>query len=99
MILSVACNCASSVACTVSCLRTSYSARLRSSVSTLDPYHLTISPLAFLNASFWCHIQRYDRQVVRIRSEEHTSELQSHLNLLSRLLLEKTQISSHLSLP
>src|SRR5260370_6840679 len=25
----------------------------------------------------------------RVRSEEHTSELQSHLNLVSRLLLEK----------
>src|SRR5260370_8550063 len=25
----------------------------------------------------------------RLRSEEHTSELQSHLNLVSRLLLEK----------
>src|SRR5260370_31507120 len=28
-------------------------------------------------------------QVVIIRSEEHTSELQSHLNLVCRLLLEK----------
>src|SRR5260370_25246542 len=27
--------------------------------------------------------------VARIRSEEHTSELQSHLNLVCRLLLEK----------
>src|SRR5260370_15255196 len=27
--------------------------------------------------------------VLRIRSEEHTSELQSHLNLVCRLLLEK----------
>src|SRR5260370_12725410 len=26
---------------------------------------------------------------VRVRSEEHTSELQSHLNLVCRLLLEK----------
>src|SRR4029434_11314748 len=26
-----------------------------------------------------------------VRSEEHTSELQSHLNLVCRLLLEKTQ--------
>src|SRR5260370_14268846 len=35
-----------------------------------------------------------------IRSEEHTSELQSHLNLVCRLLLEKkkpthTQMSAH----
>src|SRR5207237_10822763 len=28
----------------------------------------------------------------RLRSEEHTSELQSHLNLVCRLLLEKTNI-------
>src|SRR5260370_28835213 len=31
-----------------------------------------------------------------IRSEEHTSELQSHLNLVCRLLLEKKKISSYL---
>src|SRR5260370_29756200 len=28
-------------------------------------------------------------EIVRLRSEEHTSELQSHLNLVCRLLLEK----------
>ena len=27
----------------------------------------------------------------KVRSEEHTSELQSHLNLVCRLLLEKTK--------
>src|SRR5260370_22952833 len=31
------------------------------------------------------------------RSEEHTSELQSHLNLVCRLLLEKKKTSNHLS--
>src|SRR5260370_26456917 len=30
-----------------------------------------------------------DRQPMQLRSEEHTSELQSHLNLVCRLLLEK----------
>src|SRR5260370_21462781 len=30
-----------------------------------------------------------ERQRGRVRSEEHTSELQSHLNLVCRLLLEK----------
>src|SRR5260370_5036408 len=30
-----------------------------------------------------------DVRVVEVRSEEHTSELQSHLNLVCRLLLEK----------
>src|SRR5690242_20997204 len=32
--------------------------------------------------------RRLDRSVV-VRSEEHTSELQSHVNLVCRLLLEK----------
>src|SRR5690242_21610500 len=31
---------------------------------------------------------------VRARSEEHTSELQSHVNLVCRLLLEKKKFSS-----
>src|SRR5260370_18564048 len=31
----------------------------------------------------------------RPRSEEHTSELQSHLNLVCRLLLEKKKITCH----
>src|SRR5260370_14229713 len=31
----------------------------------------------------------------RARSEEHTSELQSHLNLVCRLLLEKKKSSPH----
>src|SRR5260370_30024817 len=31
---------------------------------------------------------------LRLRSEEHTSELQSHLNLVCRLLLEKKKTSS-----
>src|SRR5260370_5003152 len=33
-----------------------------------------------------------ERPVVHARSEEHTSELQSHLNLVCRLLLEKKKI-------
>src|SRR5260370_14359658 len=38
------------------------------------------------NIFFHGHV-REERQ--RLRSEEHTSELQSHLNLVCRLLLEK----------
>src|SRR5260370_8728660 len=34
------------------------------------------------------------RPAVPHRSEEHTSELQSHLNFVSRLLLEKKQITA-----
>src|SRR5260370_25243836 len=36
---------------------------------------------------YWRPTARFRRQYVR--SEEHTSELQSHLNLVCRLLLEK----------
>src|SRR5260370_29708479 len=32
-----------------------------------------------------------------VRSEEHTSELQSHLNLVCRLLLEKKKINNHIT--
>src|SRR5260370_7197795 len=37
--------------------------------------------------------------VVGLRSEEHTSELQSHLNLVCRLLLEKKNHTSQLQPP
>src|SRR5260370_30060593 len=33
------------------------------------------------------------RTAVQLRSEEHTSELQSHLNLVCRLLLDKKKIN------
>src|SRR5438034_3671069 len=36
-----------------------------------------------------------DRERVGARSEEHTSELQSHSDLVCRLLLEKKKKSSH----
>src|SRR5260370_23008784 len=47
----------------------------------------TTTPTAFLN-----HVPSTTLAVLRAtpgRSEEHTSELQSHLNLVCRLLLEK----------
>src|SRR5260370_21625439 len=37
------------------------------------------------------------RYWLRVRSEEHTSELQSHLNLVCRLLLEKKKNQIHIS--
>src|SRR5260370_20774945 len=40
--------------------------------------------------------QERGRDRVALRSEEHTSELQSHLNLVCRLLLEKKK--THLSM-
>src|SRR5260370_2102820 len=39
------------------------------------------------------HPGGYDPVPARKRSEEHTSELQSHLNLVCRLLLEKKNIT------
>src|SRR2546429_3053665 len=39
-----------------------------------------------------CHVKVYTR---RARSEEHTSELQSRLHLVCRLLLEKKKILRH----
>src|SRR4051812_49924224 len=35
------------------------------------------------------HDSRFQDPEMRVRSEEHTSELQSHVNLVCRLLLEK----------
>src|SRR5260370_34494359 len=42
-------------------------------------------------------LQHVDSSVtgVQTRSEEHTSELQSHLNLVCRLLLEKKKKTTH----
>src|SRR5260370_26081206 len=40
-----------------------------------------------------------DRGATLIRSEEHTSELQSHLNLVCRLLLEKKKYITQLTRP
>src|SRR2546428_3414005 len=39
-----------------------------------------------------------DRLICRIRSEEHTSELQSRSDLVCRLLLEKKKIHKYLEL-
>src|SRR2546422_2370618 len=69
--------------------------------STLFPYTtLFRSPMAALIAFVWYVIQIYESNTVQAwlrnrrqqkiaRSEEHTSELQSRLHLVCRLLLEK----------
>src|SRR5476649_3031368 len=54
--------------------------------STLFPY-TTLFRSAWV-ANSWCDC-RWCYQRVRKRSEEHTSELQSHSDLVCRLLLEK----------
>src|SRR5260370_24811671 len=43
------------------------------------------------NWSLWLDIHI----LIKTRSEEHTSELQSHLNLVCRLLLEKKKNKTH----
>src|SRR5260370_14631983 len=62
--------------------------------STLFPYTTLFrsprAPLRVAPPPFWLGRRRSAGSVAsRIRSEEHTSELQSHLNLVCRLLLEK----------
>src|SRR5260370_21202293 len=50
------------------------------------------APCSLINAVILCVDQRAGCRAVR--SEEHTSELQSHLNLVCRLLLEKKNSES-----
>src|SRR2546422_1905507 len=67
--------------------------------STLFPYTTLFRSPGFhrrdsLLALFWPeldqeHARKALRQALRVRSEEHTSELQSRLHLVCRLLLEK----------
>src|SRR5260370_18776156 len=62
--------------------------------STLFPYTTLFRSLLTVNApSFWAvslsHLPSQISSTLAMRSEEHTSELQSHLNLVCLLLLEK----------
>src|SRR5260370_37321131 len=47
-----------------------------------------MAPITLARRSSWCSVNWAMRSKTS-RSEEHTSELQSHLNLVCRLLLEK----------
>src|SRR3989454_3930610 len=66
---------------------------------TVEPCRHEIAPGMIVNA--WCYngqtpgptIEAVEGERVRIRSEEHTSELQSPCNLVCRLLLEKKKNS------
>src|SRR5207237_10340341 len=49
--------------------------------------------------TFSVRLQWIGTAVSRLRSEEHTSELQSHLNLVCRLLLEKKKKKSQTKNP
>src|SRR5260370_34396601 len=59
--------------------------------STLFPYTTLFRSLHVPAGIFGCirHFCRPASDADQFRSEEHTSELQSHLNLVCRLLLEK----------
>src|SRR5260370_31512568 len=62
--------------------------------STLFPYttlfrSLAASPVPPPNIVDFQHVTKRFGSLTAWRSEEHTSELQSHLNLVCRLLLEK----------
>src|SRR5207237_5846220 len=68
--------------------------------STLFPYTTLFRSLGLLRLRealfFLAHLALELGQPAVLRSEEHTSELQSHLNLVCRLLLEKkTAVWSH----
>src|SRR5260370_28589037 len=56
----------------------------RDAIAAMDFFTVPTITFSVLYCFF---VIRHDRR--RIRSEEHTSELQSHLNLVCRLLLEK----------
>src|SRR5260221_9879061 len=51
-------------------------------------YSLSFHPSKMIRTSIECRTRRIDREYHE-RSEEHTSELQSHSDLVCRLLLEK----------
>src|SRR6266480_959946 len=58
--------------------------------STLFPYTTLFRSSQYLSQGHHCHAVAFQQSDdVLGRSEEHTSELQSHVNLVCRLLLEK----------
>src|SRR5260370_10060372 len=59
-------------------------------VQVADRFHVMHNVAAALEQVFTAHHQ--DLEALNERSEEHTSELQSHLNLVCRLLLEKKKV-------
>src|SRR5260370_31175977 len=60
-------------------------------ISEEDLEHLPVKTIHTVDISDFVKLEEVDK--VR-RSEEHTSELQSHLNLVCRLLLEKKKIAT-----
>src|SRR5687768_17648890 len=71
-----------------------YTTLFRSDPAHLSQYHLTIEPGTLFAASPPSQpadeiVEEMLSRSLRVRSEEHTSELQSRLHLVCRLLLEK----------
>src|SRR5690242_8199660 len=54
-----------------------------------DPFDTVHMGITAENVANKCGITREQQDAFAVRSEEHTSELQSHVNLVCRLLLEK----------
>src|SRR5260370_8958735 len=66
----------------------------RARVTHRSPKHV---PIRFERFDFQTGgVEPGETPVTRARSEEHTSELQSHLNLVCRLLLEKKKTIDHI---
>src|SRR5260370_20350527 len=72
--------------------------RFRSTAGPLPPSR-SLSSGVRCRQTPGCHCSRDEQQADAsraLRSEEHTSELQSHLNLVCRLLLEKKKNRCHI---
>src|SRR5260370_2833934 len=76
-----------------------YTTLFRSFQHIFLPWLRLVAPMSTSNwYKIWSHLHRKKRPDFIPRSEEHTSELQSHLNLVCRLLLEKKK-DNQLRLP
>src|SRR5260370_41627949 len=66
-------------------------------ICTLSPAFVPRWPARFIHFTCRLEIQRPASgwNSMPLRSEEHTSELQSHLNLVCRLLLEKKKKTNY----
>src|SRR5438034_1578741 len=81
-------RCACPIRCSVSTIRR------RPPRSTLFPYTTLFRSLLSGEQATEEFLQRFQREARWNRSEEHTSELQSHSDLVCRLLLEKKKCTS-----
>src|SRR2546427_312527 len=72
--------------------RRSVRADIASSISRVSWPHaaqLSVSAWPWRHCDCGSHASQIDQVMMQVRSEEHTSELQSQSNLVCRLLLEK----------